>query len=91
MDQVSTLVAHVIRHCLLAVTAGGASNSVTVASGTIGSPNSSSGGSGSIIALGSGSGYLCRHMKRDMKYILAFSSPRVGLHSCVAHHATSDC
>eukprot|EP00775_Hariotina_reticulata_P007035 gene7035-7249_t len=74
LEQVSTLVAHVIRQCLLAVTDAAVFNSVAELPGATGLTNSSLDGSGCM--RWRGSGYLCQDMRRDMKYILAFSCPR---------------
>jgi hypothetical protein len=69
--QLSGIVSRVIRQCLLALAEPASSSSS-------GSCGQCSGSRGLQAA-----GYLCREMQGDLKYILAFNSPRVS-HVCSA-------
>lgn len=70
--QLSGIISRVIRHCLLALS----EPTTTSSSSSCGACQAAAGQGAGPPALRA-AGYLCSEMQGDMKYILAFSSPRV--------------
>ncbi|WIA08451.1 hypothetical protein OEZ85_007888 [Tetradesmus obliquus] len=80
--QLSGIISRVIRHCLLALSEPTTTSSSSSSSSSCGACQAAAGQAAGPPALRA-AGYLCREMQGDMKYILAFSSPRLALEWCL--------
>ncbi|KAF6250976.1 hypothetical protein COO60DRAFT_706093 [Scenedesmus sp. NREL 46B-D3] len=72
--QLSGIVSRVLRQCLLALSQPASSSSSSSSSSSPGGPPVPGQAAGGRVL--TAAGYLCREMQGDLKYILAFNSPR---------------